>query len=399
MRILVINCGSSSAKFQLIETSDGKVLARGNVERIGFDDSIFTYTPENNNKMVENVPAKDHNCALNCILERLTDKKNGVIRSLSDIGAIGHRFVNGGNIFIDSVVVNEEVLEKIKKVLDLAPLHNPANLRGIEACITAVPETPQVIVFDTAFHSRIKPEAHMYALPYEYFEKYGIRKYGFHGTSHYYVSHRAAELIGMPVENLKIITCHLGNGCSIDAVKDGCAVETSMGFTPLEGLIMGTRTGDIDAAAVLYIMKKEEFTPEKMDAVLNNKSGILGITGISSDMREIQAEAESGNDRAKLALDMYSYRIKKYISAYAGILGGPDVLVFTAGVGENSPLIRSKSCEGLSFIGIDIDEVKNNAVPKGNERDISKDGSSIKVFVIPTNEEIVIAHEAEKLCN
>ena len=399
MKVLVINSGSSSAKFQLIETSDDKVLARGNVERIGFDDSIFTYDPENGNKMIEILPAKDHNCALNCILERLTDKKNGVIESLSDIGAIGHRFVNGGNIFLEAVIVNDEVLENIKKILDLAPLHNPANLLGIEACITAVPETPQVIVFDTAFHAKIKPEVYMYALPYEYFEKYGIRKYGFHGTSHYYVSHRVAELIGMPIENLKIITCHLGNGCSIDAIKDGCAVESSMGFTPLEGLIMGTRTGDIDAAAVLYIMKKEGFTPEEMDTVLNKKSGILGITGISSDIREIQVEAESGNDRAKLALDMYTYRIKKYIFAYTGILGGLDTLVFTAGVGENSPLIRSKSCEGLSFIGIDIDEVKNNSVPKGSERDISRDGSPVKVFVIPTNEEIVIAHEAERLCH
>lgn len=397
MNVLVINCGSSSAKFQLIETSDGKVLARGLIERIGFDDSIFTYIPGNGNRTVETLPVPDHSVALKCVFERLTDKENGVVEDLTEIGAVGHRFVNGGGLFLESVVLNNKVHEDLKKILDLAPLHNPANLLGIEACLAAVPQTPQVVVFDTAFHARIKPEAYMYALPYEYYEKYNIRKYGFHGTSHYYVSRRAAELAGRPVEDMKIITCHLGNGCSIDAVRYGYAVETSMGFTPLEGLIMGTRTGDIDAAAVLYIMKKEGITAEKMDTLLNKKSGLLGITGISSDMREIIEASQNGNERAKMALDMYCYRIKKYISAYTGILGGLDALVFTAGVGENSPLVRSKACEGLSFLGIDIDEYKNNAVR--DETEISKDGSSVQVFVIPTNEEIVIAREAEMLCH
>ena len=397
MNVLVINCGSSSAKFQLIETSDGKVLARGLVERIGFDDSIFTYTPENGSKTIETLPVPDHNIALKHVFERLTDKENGVVEDLTEIGAVGHRFVNGGSLFIESVVLNNKVHEDLKKILDLAPLHNPANLLGIEACLAAVPGTPQIVVFDTAFHARIKPEAFMYALPYEYYEKYRIRRYGFHGTSHYYVSRRAAELAGRPVEDMKIITCHLGNGCSIDAIRDGYAVETSMGFTPLEGLIMGTRTGDIDAAAVLYIMKREGIPAEEMDTLLNKKSGLLGITGISSDMRDIIEASQNSKKRAEMALDMYCYRIKKYISAYTGILGGLDALVFTAGVGENSPPIRSKACEGLSFLGIDIDENKNNAVI--DETEISKDGSSVQVFVIPTNEEIVIAHEAERLCH
>jgi len=321
VNVLVINCGSSSVKFQLIDTYDGKVRVRGLVERIGFDDSIFTYIPENGNKMVETLPVPDHNVAVKCIFERLTDKEKGVIEDLTEIGAVGHRFVNGGSFFLESVVLNDKIHEDIKKILDLAPLHNPAHLLGIEACLEAVPETPQIVVFDTAFHSRIKPEAYMYALPYEYYEKYGIRRYGFHGTSHYYVSRRAAELAGRPVEEMKIITCHLGNGCSIDAVRDGYAVETSMGFTPLEGLIMGTRTGDIDAAAVLYIMKREGITAEEMDTLLNKKSGLLGVTGISSDMREIIEASQNSNERAKMVLDMYCYRIKKYISAYTGILG------------------------------------------------------------------------------
>jgi len=398
LKVLVINCGSSSAKFQLIETSSGAVLAKGNVERIGFEDAIFSYALGNNDKKTEILPVRDHNIALKCILEKLTDKQEGLLKDLSEIGAVGHRFVNGGSIFLESVVITGEVHENIKKILDIAPLHNPAHLLGIEACLAATPETPQVVVFDTAFHARIKPEVFMYALPYEYYEKYSIRRYGFHGTSHYYVSHRAAEIISRPVEELKIITCHLGNGCSIDAVKNGWAVETSMGFTPLEGLIMGSRTGDIDAAAVLYIMKKENIPPEEMDTILNKKSGVLGITGVSSDMREIEEAALSGNKRAQLALDMYGYRIKKYISAYTGILGGLDVLVFTAGVGENSPLIRLKSCEGLSFLGIEIDKNKNHSVKQGSEAEISKDGSLVRIFVIPTNEEIVIAREAERLC-
>jgi acetate kinase len=395
LKVLVINCGSSSAKFQLIGTKDGRIFAKGNVERIGFEDAIFTYVV-NGGKTVETLPVKDHTFAIKHILDRLVDKDKGVLKDLSEIGAVGHRFVNGGSTFIDSVVLNEKVHKDIEKILDIAPLHNPAHLLGIDACLAAIPETPQVIVFDTAFHAKIKPEAYMYALPYKYYEKYSIRRYGFHGTSHFYVSHRAAEIVGKPVESLKIITCHLGNGASVDAVRDGFAVDTSMGFTPLEGLIMGTRTGDIDPAAVLYIMKKEGISPEDMDTILNKKSGVLGITGISPDMREIHSAALKGNKLAKLAIDMYAYRIKKYISAYTGILGGLDILVFTAGVGENDELIRSKSCDGLSFLGIELDEDANNS-PERGEREIGKKGSPVRVFVIPTNEEIVIAREAERL--
>jgi len=398
VKVLVINCGSSSAKFQLIETSDGTVLAKGIIERIGFEHAGFTYTLANGDTKVEIMPVPDHKVALRKILERLTAGSDSVVKDLSEIGAIGHRFVNGGSRFVESVVWNPEVHKDLKEVLDLAPLHNPANMLGIEACLDAIPQTPQVIVFDTAFHSRMKPEAYFYALPYIYYERYGIRKYGFHGTSHYYVSRRAAELAERPVEDLLIITCHLGNGCSIDAIRDGYAIETSMGFTPHEGLIMGTRSGDVDAAAILYIMKKEGISPEDMDDIINKKSGLLGTTGISPDIREIIDAASSGNERAQLCLRMFAHRIKKYIGAFAGFLGGLDVLVFTAGIGENSPLIRSMACEGLSFLGIEVDETKNNTVPKGRETAIHHDGSPVSIFVIPTNEEIVIAREAEKLC-
>ncbi len=397
MKVLVINCGSSSAKFQLIVTSDSTVLAKGIVERIGLNDSVFTYTRDSGGTMVDTLPVPDHTFAMKCILDRLTDTSAGVVNDLSEIGAIGHRFVNGGRLFLDSVILDNEVHDNIKKILDIAPLHNPAHLLGIEACLAAAPDTPQVIVFDTAFHSKIKPEAYMYALPYEYYEKYGIRKYGFHGTSHYYVSHRAAEIVGRPVEELNIITCHLGNGCSIDAVKNGYAVETSMGFTPLEGLVMGTRSGDIDPAAGCYIMKREHLSPDELDTLLNKKSGILGVSGVSSDMREVVEAAQSGNERAQLAIDMYAHRIKKYIGAYTGLLGGLDILVFTAGVGENSDLIRSKVCEGLAFLGIEIDKDKNKSAI-GAEMDISANGAPVKILVIPTNEEIVIAREAERLC-
>lgn len=396
MKVLVINSGSSSAKFQLIETSDSKVLAKGLVERIGFDDAIFTYSG-NADKKTEILPVKNHNVAIKIILDKLVNKEEGVLKDLNEIGSVGHRFVNGGSLFLDSVVFDSKVHEDIKKILDIAPLHNPAHLLGMEACLAVIPQTPQIIVFDTAFHSRIKPEAYMYALPRKYYEKYAIRRYGFHGTSHYYVSHRAAELVNRPVEELKIITCHLGNGASIDAVKNGWAIDTSMGFTPHEGLIMGTRTGDIDAAAILYIMKKEGISPEDMDTIINKKSGLLGITGISQDMREVRAAADKGNEIANLAIDMYCYRIKKYISAYTGALGGLDILVFTAGVGENAYPVREKSCEGLEFLGIEIDKEVNKKT-MSSETLISTPESRVKVFVIPTNEEIVIAREAERLC-
>jgi len=396
VRVLVINCGSSSVKYQLIETADGFVSAKGMVERIGFDDSVVSHTA-GERRMTTTRAVADHTGALSCVLESLVSGEGAVLTGLGEIGAVGHRFVNGGNLFTDSVVVDGDFLKTIKKVLDLAPLHNPANLLGIQASIAAMPDTPQVVVFDTAFHARLKPEASFYALPWEYYETYGVRRYGFHGMSHYYVSRRAAQLLGVPPEGAKVITCHLGNGCSIDAVRDGYAIETSMGFTPLEGLVMGTRTGDVDAAAVLYIMKKEGLSPGEMDTILNKKSGLLGFSGVSSDMREVIAAAESGNDRAALAIDIYCHRIRKYIAMYAGLLNGPDALVFTAGVGEHSPLVRRKSSAGLSFLGIGLDDGKNDRAT-GGEMEIGAADAGVRAFVIPTNEEIVIAREAERLC-
>ncbi|MFC1551798.1 acetate/propionate family kinase [Candidatus Latescibacterota bacterium] len=398
LNVLVINCGSSSVKFRLIETADASVLAKGAIERLGLDSPIFNYSRGDGAEISGPVDAAGHTDAVKYILELLTDPERGVIDHISDIGAIGHRFVHGGTLFRESVALNIDVLEKIGSILDLAPLHNPANLLGINACFAAAPDTPQVVVFDTAFHASLTPEAYMYALPQKYYREYGVRKYGFHGTSHYYASRRVAELMDRPVESLKIITCHLGSGCSVDAVRDGYAVDTSMGFTPLEGLVMGTRTGDIDAAAVLYIMKKEGFTPDEMSEVLNRKSGLLGVSGISPDIREIHVEAVSGNESAKLALSMYSYRIKKYISAYNGVLGGIDALVFTGGVGENDAGVRSDSCSGLSFAGIEIDEKKNEAPRDGRDRDISVDDAPVRVFVVHAGEETVIAREAERLC-
>jgi acetate kinase len=378
-----------------MDTEKEAVLAKGIVERIGFEDAIFTHSSIRGDKKKQTLPVKNHDIAMKHVLASLVGEQ-GVLGSLAEIGAVGHRYVNGGPEFIAPVIANDRVLEKLKKILDIAPLHNPAHILGIEACREEMPDTPQVIVFDTGFHAKIPPKAHFYALPRRYYEQYGIRRYGFHGTSHYYVSHRAAELAGKPIESLKIITCHLGNGCSMDAVKDGWAIDTSMGFTPLEGLIMGTRTGDIDCAAPLYIMKKEGTTPEEMDTILNKKSGMLAVSGVSQDMREIVEAASSGNERAKLAIEMYCYRIKKYIGAYAAVLGGLDVLVFTAGVGEHSPIIRELSCQGLEFLGIEIDRARNDALT-GGEGEISRKGAPVRIFSIPTNEELVIAREAERL--
>ncbi len=395
MNVLVINCGSSSVKYQLIDTKTGEVSAKGNVERIGFEDAVFTHTTATAGKVERTIPVPNHTVAIQHVLASLTGP-GGVVKNLSGIGAVGHRFVNGGRYFVDSVLVDDSVLDGLNAIRDLAPLHNPAHMLGIEAALAAMPDTPQVVVFDTAFHATIAPEAYLYALPARYHEEYGIRRYGFHGTSHFYVSRRAAELAGRPVEDLKIITCHLGNGASIDAVRGGKAIETSMGFTPLEGLVMGTRTGDIDAAAVLYIMKKEGLSPEQMDVILNKQSGMLALSEISSDMREVVNAAKNGDGKARLALDIYCHRIRKYIGAYFAHLGGLDVLVFTAGVGEYSPLIREKVCDGLGCLGIDLDPDRNRAA-MGGEHVITRDGSPVTVFVIPTNEEIVIAREAERM--
>ena len=380
-----------------MDTREGTVIAKGLVERIGFDDAVYTCTTGNGHKTRTVTAVPDHTKAMGLVLDGLVAGETAVLNDLSAIKAVGHRFVNGGPIFSDPVITDDKVLEDIHTILDIAPLHNPAHLLGIEACITAMPDTPQVIVFDTGFHATVPEYAHMYALPGEYYEKYGIRRYGFHGTSHYYVSHRAAELHGRVGDpTFKVVTCHLGNGGSVDAVLGGKAVETSMGFTPLEGLIMGTRTGDLDSSVPLYIMRKEGLTPEEMDTVINKKSGLLGVTGLSSDMREVEEAANNGNPKAILAIDMYCYRIKKYIAAYTGILGGCDVLVFTAGVGEHSPRVRAKSVNGLDFLGFSLDSDRNKSAI-GGESVISKDGSAVKIHVIPTNEEIVIAREAERM--
>ena len=395
MNVLVINCGSSSVKYQFLDTETGAVRARGFVERIGFDEARFSHAPGNGGGFKKTVAAKDHTEAVRLVLDALTGS-DGVVADLSEIGAVGHRFVHGGSEFREPVLVSDEVLAKIRSILDIAPLHNPANLLGIEAALDAMPDTPQAVVFDTSFHFRLKPHAYHYALPYRYYEQYGIRRYGFHGISHYYVSRRAAELSGRPVEDMRIITCHLGNGASIDAVKNGWAVDTSMGYTPQEGLIMGTRAGDVDSAAILHIMKRENLSPEEMDTVINKESGIAGFTGQSPDMRELNNAEDAGDERAIIAQNMYAYRIKKYISAYFGVLGGLDALVFTAGVGEHSPRVRARACEGLSCIGIEIDAGKNEAAV-GGEHVISLDGAPVTVYVIPTNEEIVIAREAGRL--
>ncbi|HHU63893.1 MAG TPA: acetate kinase [Clostridiales bacterium] len=396
MKVLVINAGSSSLKYQLIDMTNEKVLAKGLAERIGIEGSMLThqvYNKEGEFKIEK--PMKDHTAAMELVSKALLDEEYGVIKSMDEVYAVGHRVLHGGRHFSQSMVINDEVMDAIRENIVLGPLHNPANIMGIEACQRLMPGKPNVSVFDTAFHQTMPEHAYIYALPYEMYEKYGIRKYGFHGTSHKYVSLRAAEILDKPLKELKIITCHLGNGSSIAAVKYGKVVDTSMGLTPLEGLPMGTRSGDIDPAVVTFLMQKENMTAEEMDNYLNKKSGVLGISGVSSDFRDLAQAASEGNKRAKLALDIFVYRVKKYIGAYAAAMGGVDVIVFTAGIGENTPDIRSNSCAGLEFLGVKIDEDKNNT--KGQEMDISAPDSKVKVLVIPTNEELMIARETMEL--
>lgn len=395
MKVLVLNSGSSSIKYQFIETSTYEVLAKGQVERIGMDDAVLTHIRADGDTVKISAEILDHNIAIEYVIAVLLSKNHGVIKDKSEIEAIGHRVVHGGETFSGSVLITDEVIEKIKENIELAPLHNPHNLRGILACKRLLPDTPQVAVFDTAFHQKMPEHAFIYGLPYELYKKYKIRRYGFHGTSHRYVSKRASEIIGIPLENLKIITAHLGNGCSMSAIKYGISIDTTMGFTPLEGLLMGTRAGDLDPAVVLYIMSKEGLTMSEINALLNKHSGLLGISGVSSDMREIINEMKNGNPRAKLAFDVFCYRVKKYIGAYSAAMGGVDVLVFTAGIGENSPDVRKSVCEGLEFLGIKIDDEKNNSPEK--EKIISTDDSKVKVLVIPTNEELVIALDTAEI--
>ena len=397
MNILVINCGSSSAKFQLFDIDTGKVLAKGNAERIGIENSKLTYKPDGGEAVEIQQDMPDHKVAVKMILDALVNPEYGVIASVDEIAAVGHRVLHAGKYYSESVIVNDDVKRVIRECFPLGPLHNPANLIGIEACESVLPAgTPQVAVFDTAFHQTMPPKAFMYALPYEYYEKYDIRRYGFHGTSHRYVSKRTAEFLGKDPKDLKIITCHLGNGSSFAAVDGGKCVDTSMGLTPLAGICMGTRTGDIDPAIVPFIMQKEGWTPEEMDTLLNKKSGVMGISGVSSDFRDLAKAANEGNERAQLALDMFAYQGKKIIGSFAAAMGGVDVIVFTAGIGENTDTMRAAMCKDLEFLGVEVDDEINTGL-RGKEAVISKASSKVTVCVIPTNEELAIAQETEAL--
>lgn len=396
MKILVLNCGSSSVKYKLIALADNSqdILAEGGVEKIGLPDSFLKFK-FNGEKVTIATSMPNHNVAIRIILDNLTSEEYGCIKDFNEIDAVGHRVVHGGEKFNKSVLITDEVIAKVKECYDLAPLHNPVNIAGIEAITDILPNVPQVGVFDTAFHQTMPAHAYMYALPYEDYEKYGVRRYGFHGTSHRYVARRACDFLGLDYKNQRIITCHIGNGGSITAVKDGVSIDTSMGLTPVEGLMMGTRCGDVDPAALLYIQQKEGLDAEGMQALINKKSGVLGISGLSSDMRDIENAIEQGNERAKLALDMYEYRIIKYVGAYTAALGGVDVIVFTAGVGENQIATRERVCKQLAYLGIDFDSDKNNC--RGEEVEISRPKSKVRVVVIPTDEEYMIARDTQAI--
>ncbi len=395
MKILVINAGSSSLKYQLIDMDSKAVLAKGLCERIGIDGSRLNHTPAGGEKVVIESPMPSHADAIKLVIDALVNEKHGVIKSMSEIGAVGHRVVHGGEKFSGSVVIDEAVKEGMRECIPLAPLHNPANLIGIEACEKVMPNVPQVGVFDTAFHQTMPEEAFLYGIPYEYYEKYKIRRYGFHGTSHNYVSGKAAEMLGKPIEQLKIITCHLGNGSSVAAVKNGRVIDTTMGLTPLAGILMGTRSGDLDPAIVTFLMEKENLDINGINEVLNKKSGVFGVSGVSSDFRDLDAASKDGNKRAQAALKMFSYGIKKYIGAYCAAMGGADAVVFTAGVGENDGAMRAAIVDGLEFLGIKIDAEKNKL--RGEAIDISAEGASVRTLVIPTDEEMMIATETERL--
>jgi len=394
MKILVVNCGSSSLKYQLFDMEKEEVIAKGIVERIGTPPSYLTYSV-NGEKVKKEVTANNHTEAFRVVIETLLNGDKPVISSIEEIKAVGHRVVHGGERFKEPTIIDDEVIAEIERNNELAPLHNPAGLAGIRASMEVLPNVPQTAVFDTSFHSNMPKYAYLYAIPMRLYRDYRIRRYGFHGTSHYYVAHRAAQLVGRPIEELKIITCHLGNGCSISAVKGGRSIDTSMGFTPLEGLIMGTRSGDLDPAIPLYLIRNLNYTAEEVDDILNKESGLLGISEFSNDMRDIMKSAEEGNQNAKLAMEMFCYRIKKYIGAYTAIMNGLDILVFTAGIGENEPEIRLMICDNMDYLGIKIDPQKNNF--KAQEREISTSDSRVKVWVIPTNEELVIARETARL--
>ena len=394
MKILVLNCGSSSLKYQLIDMENEKVIAKGYFERIGSYDSFVTHKV-NGEKYRYDVIARDHGEAIKFVLKQFTDERYPVIKSLDEISAIGHRIVHGGEKFQKSCIITEEVKKGIEDAVRFAPLHNPAHLQGIKACEINLPGKPNVAVFDTAFHQTLKKEQYLYPIPYEYYEKYGIRKYGFHGTSHKYVSVRIAELLGRPVEELKTVVCHLGQGASLCAVKGGKSVDTTMGLTPLGGIPMCARSGDLDPSIVTYLMKKENLTPDEMELILNKESGILGLSGVSADFRDIEAEAAKGNKRAELAISAYAYKVAQYIAQYIVSLRGLDTIVFTAGIGENQYNARRRICENLKCFGVEIDEAKNHEFR--DEGRISSPNSKVEVWVVPTNEELMIARDTKDL--
>lgn len=394
-KILVINAGSSSLKYQLYDMTDESVLAKGRVERIGMDTSIIVHEPTGHEDLRYVEEILDHTAAVRVVLQKLTDPKYGVIESIEEIDAVGHRIVHGGEKLTKSMLINDEVKQEIKRLFDLAPLHNPAHLMGIEAMEANLPNVPQSVVFDTAFHSTMPPMCYMYPIPKVLYKKHMVRRYGFHGTSHQYVSEQAAKFLNKPLESLKIITCHIGNGASVTAIKDGKSFDTSMGMTPLEGLMMGTRSGDLDPAIVPYTMAKEELTVNEVNSMLNKHSGLMAISGLSSDMREITDNMDT-DPNAKLAFDMFEYRLRKYIGSYAAALNGVDVIVFTAGIGENSVILRERVCENLTYLGVKLDP-ERNAVRSGEDRRISADDSKVEVLVIPTNEELMIARDTYRL--
>jgi len=394
MKVLVINCGSSSLKYQLMNMEDESVLAKGLVERIGIEGSILTHKV-NNEKFEIEQPMKDHKVAIGLVLGALVNKEHGVISDMSAISAVGHRVVHGGEKYAGSVLIDENVMEALQECVKLAPLHNPPNIIGINACKELMPSTPMVAVFDTAFHQTLPEEAYMYALPYELYTKYGVRKYGFHGTSHRFVSATAAEMMSKKIEDLKIITCHLGNGASLSAINGGKSVDTTMGFTPLAGVVMGTRCGDIDPAIVPFLVKEAGMSIEEVDNLMNKKSGVLGLSELSSDFRDIENAANDGNKKAQLALNVFDYKVRTAIGSYAAALNGVDAIVFTAGLGENSATNRAAICAGLTYLGINIDAEKNSI--RGKAIEISTPDSKVKVFVIPTDEELVIARDTKEI--
>lgn len=396
MKILVLNSGSSSLKYQVIDTNTGEMLVKGNYERVGQAGAFLTHKVNGEKHKFEH-PAKNHEKAIKFVMERLTSEAYGIFKSLDELDAVGHRVVHGGEKFKDAVLITEEVIKEIEATEELAPLHNPAAVLGINACKKVLPNKPMVAVFDTAFHQTISKEKYIYPIPYEYYEKYHVRKYGFHGTSHQYVANRVAELLNKDIKDLKIVNCHLGQGASVCAIKNGQSVETSMGLTPLGGIPMGTRSGDLDPSIVTFIMKKENLTPEKMENILNKESGAFGVSMVSVDFRDIEAEALAGGKHAKLALDVYHYSIAEYIAKCAVAMGGIDVLTFTAGVGEKSPYSRNEICKYLGLLGVEISGKAN--IVKGEEAEISSATSKVKVFIIPTNEELMIAKETEKVIN